>query len=59
MKPTAFLLLGLAMILAAIALTSCEPGTPVTVSGYYKGADGSKSGLSGTFVPRAKIHADK
>ena len=41
------------------AMTSCEPGMPLTVSGYYKSADGSKSGLSTTFVPIKKIHAEK
>lgn len=53
----------LAYLAAAIsltyAMTSCEPGMPLTVSGYYKSADGSKSGLSTTFVPLKKIHADK
>jgi hypothetical protein len=53
----------LAHLLAAFGityvLTSCEAGTPLTVSAFYRTSDGSKSGLSTTFVPVKKIHPDK
>lgn len=53
----------LAYLLAAFALTylltACQPGMPVTVSGFYKTTDGSKAGLSTTFVPVAKVLHEK
>lgn len=53
----------LAYLVAAFALTyvltACQPGMPVTVSGFYRTTDGSKAGLSTTFVPVAKILNEK
>jgi hypothetical protein len=53
----------LAYILAAVALTyvltACQPGTPLTVSGFYRTTDGSKAGISTTFVPVAKVLPEK
>jgi len=40
-------------------LTACQPGTPLTVSGFYRTSDGSKAGLSTTFVPVSKVLAEK
>ena len=52
-----------AYLFAAFALTylltACQPGMPVTVSGFYRTTDGSKAGLSTTFVPVAKVLPEK
>ncbi len=46
----------LAAILSML-LTSC--GGPVTLSGFYRTTDGSKVGLSGTWVPVTKVADSK
>jgi hypothetical protein len=56
MKTLAYLIAAFAM---TYALTACQPGTPLTVSGFYRTTDGSKAGISTTFVPVAKVLADK
>jgi hypothetical protein len=52
MKTLAYLIAAFAM---TYLLTACQPGMPVTVSGFYRTTDGSKAGLSTTFVPVAKV----
>ena len=50
-------------LIAAFALTyvltACQPGAPLTVSGFYRAQDGSKAGISTTFVPVAKVLSEK
>lgn len=52
MKTLAYLIAAFAL---TYALTACQPGTPLTVSGFYRTQDGSKAGISTTFVPVAKV----
>lgn len=56
MKRLAYLIAAFAL---TYALTACQPGMPVTVSGFYRTTDGSKAGLSTTFVPVAKVLPEK
>lgn len=56
MKTLAYLLAAFAM---TYLLTACQPGTPLTVSGFYRTQDGAKAGLSTTFVPVAKVLNEK
>lgn len=52
MKTLLYLIVALAI---THVLTQCQPGTPLTVSGFYRTSDGSKAGISTTFVPVAKV----
>jgi hypothetical protein len=56
MKTLVYLIAAFAM---TYMLTACQPGMPVTVSGFYRTTDGSKAGLSTTFVPVAKVLNEK